>query len=75
MPDIKFKIVEHLGVLSTTKAGWTKEVNLISWNDGEPKYDVRQWDPDHVKMGKGVGLTLEEAQALQKLLKEKLPNG
>lgn len=68
MAEIKFKIIEHYGILSTSKAGWHKELNLISWNDGEPKLDLRDWDPDHVKMGKGITLTEEEAAALAELL-------
>ena len=54
MKLIKFEIIESFGTLSTTPSGWTKELNLISWNDGEPKYDLRQWAPDHAKMGNFV---------------------
>lgn len=65
----EFKIIDTIGVLSTnTKSNWCKELNLISWNDREPKYDIRDWSPDHTKMGKGVTLTLTEAQALKELL-------
>ncbi len=73
MADINYEIVEEIGVLSTTSSGWKKELNFISWNEGNPKYDIRQWSPDHQKMGKGISLTLEEAQALLALLKEILP--
>ena len=73
MDDLKYEIIETFGVLSTTPSGWTKELNLISWNDGEPKYDVRQWSPDHSKMGKGVSLSREEAEELKKLLTKWLP--
>ena len=72
MPDIKYEIIQKLGVISTTKGGWTKELNLISWNDGEPKYDIRQWAPDHEKMGKGISLSKEETQELLKLLQGNL---
>lgn len=41
MPDIKFDIKEEIGVLSESKGNWAKELNLISWNDREPKYDIR----------------------------------
>ncbi|MBR1710638.1 MAG: hypothetical protein IJ719_17750 [Clostridia bacterium] len=73
MEEVKFEIVESLGVLSSSPSGWTKELNLISWNNGEAKYDVRQWSPDHSKMGKGVSLSREEAQVLLKLLNKWLP--
>ena len=47
-----------------------KELNLISWDGAAPKYDIRDWAPNHEKMGKGVTLTAEEAKALQELLQE-----
>jgi hypothetical protein len=68
MADIKFEIVKTLGVLSESPKGWTKELNLISWNDKEPKYDIRDWDPLHEKMGKGVTLTKEELDNLKDIL-------
>ena len=52
MPEIKYEITEHLGVISETARGWTREVNMISWNGREPKIDVRDWSPDHTKMSK-----------------------
>ncbi len=73
MEEVKFEIIESFGVLSTTPSGWTKELNLISWNGGEPKYDIRQWAPDHAKMGKGVNLSREEAEELKQLLTKWLP--
>lgn len=71
MADFKYEIVEQLGVLSESAKGWTKELNKISWNGGEPKYDIRDWAPEHEKMGKGVTLTNEEAEKLLVLLKER----
>lgn len=73
MEEVKFEIIETFGTLSTTPSGWTKELNLISWNGGEPKYDIRQWAPDHAKMGKGVSLSREEAEELKQLLTKWLP--
>lgn len=73
MEELKYKIVENFGVLSTSPSGWTKELNLISWNGGDPKYDVRQWAPDHSKLGKGISLSREEAEELKKLLTKWLP--
>lgn len=70
MPDIKFEIKETAGVLSESSKGWKKELNLISWNDKEPKYDVRDWDLEHKKMGKGVTLTRDELKKLRKILNE-----
>lgn len=64
MADIKYDILEELGVLSENTKGWRKEVNLISWNGGEPKYDIRDWAPNHEKMGKGTTLTKEELNQL-----------
>lgn len=68
MPEIKYEIVEKIGVLSTTEKGWSKELNLISWNDREPKYDLRDWNEKHDKMGKGVTLTKEELNKLKETL-------
>lgn len=71
--ELKYEIIQSLGTLSSSASGWAKELNLISWNDGEPKYDIRQWSPDHSKMGKGVSLSREEAQELVNLLNQWLP--
>ena len=60
--------VEHIGTLSESVKGWTKELNKISWNGGEPKYDIRDWAPEHEKMGKGVTLSEEEMTKLKELL-------
>ena len=70
--EIKYEIIEELGVLSESAKGWTKELNLISWTGGAPKYDVREWAPEHEKMGKGVTLSEEEAKKLAELLVAKL---
>lgn len=72
MADINYNIEKHIGVLSTSKNGWTKEVNIISWNNSKPKIDIRDWAPEHEKMGKGVTLNKEEAENLIKLLKQEL---
>jgi hypothetical protein len=68
MTEIKYEIVKKVGTLSTSASGWAKELNLVSWNDRDPKYDLRDWSADHSKMGKGVTLTKEELLALKELL-------
>ena len=68
MSDIKFEIKEELGILSESSKGWTKEINLISWNGAAPKYDIRDWAPNHEKMGKGITLTSDETESLYKIL-------
>ena len=68
MADFQYEIVEELGVLSTSAKGWTKELNRVSWNGGAPKYDIRDWAPEHEKMGKGVTLNDEEFAALKELM-------
>ena len=62
--QFKFEIVKNIAVLSTERSGWTKEINLVSFNDAPPKYDIRSWDPDHEKMGKGISLSHEEMQTM-----------
>lgn len=68
--EISFEIVEHIGVLSTGSKGWTKELNLVSWNGREPKYDLREWSSEYDKMGKGVTLSKEELEALKGILEK-----
>ena len=68
MADIKYDIVEEIGVLSENAKGWRKELNKISWNGAAPKYDIRDWAPAHEKMGKGITLTEEEAARLKEML-------
>ena len=68
MSEIKFDIIQKIGVLSKTDKGWAKELNLISWNDRDPKYDIREWSPNREKMGKGVTLSKEELLALKDML-------
>lgn len=67
MAELKFDVTEEIGVLSE-KGGWTKELNLVSWNDREPKYDIRDWSPDKTKMAKGLTFSAEEMKALRDLL-------
>lgn len=68
MSDIEFGIKQNIGTLSKSSKGWKKELNLISWNDKEPKYDLRDWDVEHKKMGKGVTLNAEELKKLRDVL-------
>ncbi len=68
MSEIKFEIIKKIGVLSKSASGWAKELNLISWNERDPKYDIREWSPDSGKMGKGVTLSKEELLALKEFL-------
>ncbi len=70
MAELKFEIVENLGVLSENAKGWRKELNLVSWNERPAKYDLRDWNPDHTRMTKGITLTEEEAKVLSEILKE-----
>lgn len=68
MAELKYEITRKIGVLSEGAKGWSKELNLISWNDREPKYDIREWSPEHDKMGKGVTLSKEEIITLREFL-------
>ena len=72
MAEIRFEIVRHIGVLSESASGWTQELNVVSWNGGAPKLDIRDWAPDHDKMGKGITMTAEEAETLRELLSMEL---
>ncbi len=70
MAELKFEITEHLGDIGDNGRGWTKELNLVSWNDREPKYDIRDWSPDHTRMGKGLTLTADELVKLKEMIDE-----
>lgn len=72
MAEFKYEIKEHIGVISEGSKGWRKELNLVSYNDAPAKFDIRDWAPEHEKMGKGVTLNEEEAAVLKELLNGKL---
>lgn len=67
--EMKFEIVQHFGVLKERKNGWKKEVNKVSWNDAEPKWDIREWNEDHDKMSKGITFSEDEIENLIGILK------
>jgi hypothetical protein len=71
MAEFTYEITKELGVISENAKGWRKELNLVSWNGREPKFDIREWAPDHEKMGKGVSLTLEEMETLVELFHQR----
>ncbi len=70
--EFKYEIINEIGVISNSSKGWKKEVNRLSWNGGEPKYDIRQWAPNHEKMGKGISLTEDEMRELAKILNKEI---
>jgi len=70
MADFSYEVIEEIGVISTSGSGWTKELNLVSWNGRPPKFDIRDWSPDHEKMGKGVTLTNDDIKALKEILED-----
>lgn len=70
--NVKYDIIQNIACLSAERDGWTKELNLISWNENEAKYDIRSWTSDHRKMGKAITLTKEEIYTLKEILAELL---
>lgn len=66
--EFKYEVIEEIAVLSESSKGWTKQLNIVSWNENEPKYDIREWAPDRSKMGKGITFTREEAAMLKMAL-------
>lgn len=72
MSDIQYEIKKEIAVLSKNDSGYTKEINLISWNGKELKYDVRSFSPNREKCGKGITLTANEAAALLEALQKEL---
>jgi len=72
--NITCEIVEPIAVLSENEKGYTKEINLVSWNGAEPKFDIRNWHPGRERSGKGITLTKDEARVLAKAMNEMLMN-
>ena len=70
--ELKYEIVEHIATLETFASGYTRELNLVKWNDGEPKYDIRNWNADHTKCSSGITLFKYEAEQIVKALKKHL---
>ena len=70
--DFRFEIVKHFGILSSSPRGWNKEFNIVSWNGSNPKYDVREWDPKHQQMTRGITMTREELEQLAELISAEL---
>ncbi|WP_027334874.1 YdbC family protein [Mycoplasmopsis felifaucium] len=73
-PEITNKIERELGTISITSGGYKKELNFISWNGSEPKYDIRDWSEDHSRSSKGITLTYEELVKLHELIGEEIKN-
>lgn len=69
--EVRFEILEHIGVLSTHSTGWNKELNIVRWNGGQPKYDIRDWDLDHEHMSRGVTLHEKEMRQMFDLMKKR----
>ena len=70
--ELKYEIINEIGIISTSTGGWNLELNRVSWNGKEPKYDLRSWSPDHSKMGKGVTLSEEDIISLSALLAKEI---
>ena len=70
MAEFKYEITERIAVLSQSANGWQRQLNMVSWNDRAPKYDIRDWSPDNAKMGKGISLSAEELSTLKGILEE-----
>lgn len=66
--EVTFTIKDHVGVLSTSQSGWTREVNIVSWNQRPARLDIRDWNPEHTKMSRGIGLNGNEVSTLRDLL-------
>ena len=69
--EIEFKIVEHIAVLEQHESGWSRELNVVSWNGGEPKLDIREWSPDHERMTRGITLNEENGRKLSDALNKR----
>ena len=68
---MEFEIIENLGIISTNKYGWSRELNLVRFGNGEPMYDIREWSADHKEKGDGITLNKAEAQIVASMIVEK----
>ena len=66
--QITFEILEHIGVISEHGNGWRRECNIVAWNGGRPKVDIREWSEDHMKMSRGIRFAESEGEMLYKIL-------
>lgn len=69
--EFKYEIINSIGVISKNNS-WKKELNRISWNGNEPKYDIRDWSDNHEKMGKGITLSEDELRKLKEIIDEEI---
>ena len=72
--EFTFEITKHIGVIKAYETGWSKEINIVSWNGGQPKVDIRDWDENHERMSRGVTLTKDEFRKMVELTKERMPS-
>ena len=73
--EITFEIKKHYGNIAESSSGWKKELNLLSWNGRKPKLDIREWNPEHDHMSRGITLNVEEAGNLYNLLTDAMLDG
>lgn len=66
MANFKYEITERIAILSES-GKWTKELNMVSWNNRPPKYDLRSWNHGEGKIGRGITLTFEEIKNLKEV--------
>lgn len=71
---VKWDVIEEIAVLNSSQSGWTKELNFVSWNGDDPKYDVRWWNPDKTLIGKGFTFTPKELELLKEIIETEIPN-
>lgn len=64
---LRVEVVEELATLSESGT-WKKQLNIVQWGDNIAKYDIRSWNQDHTKSGKGITLNLQELIELKKAL-------
>lgn len=60
-------VIKKIAVISDEDKGYRKELNLVSWNGREPKYDLRNWSPEGQAL-KGLTMSEKEAKELYKAL-------
>ena len=65
----EYKIIRQIAVIGK-KGSWNLELNVVKWKEHPEKLDLRSWNDDHTKCGKGITLSDEEAESLCTVLEE-----
>ena len=65
---IQCTLKHHLGKLRENEKGWSREVNIISWEGALSRLDIRDWSKGKDRSSKGITFTRAEVERLRDML-------